>query len=1392
MERPRSVVKWERVSSALYAGALDNYNGTFSNTQAIIDYLHTYRVDPGIVRKPSDFYYHPENLKGPIGLSELFSEGACDRCRLCEKLSMSLEEGKFVYHNDHNHVDDSASSDPPDLIRLKHLAVLHTPYFLLLFLELVENKRYVLHTDTYDRHTLASWIYNVFKVDQSCFPQKLDFTFLMIWWRYQDRRSSRLLGISIPCYLEIHTGNGTWTPKLDSFANRKPDPLYSFISNKCLCYDIWPERATSYAKYADLSPNITTTGTSAQASTFAFRTMIPKLHSEAILDSLVRTYEDRGCRMCVTRDIECCTPVEPRLDCLVLEDVGHPKAAMMHILVTLHKNWQPLESWVSNAQHVDFAVLSKVATGVLGFLRHMCSKNERPPRQLYTEVHKLSDVFFVHVETGDVLSLLPYLSMNRLFRSSNYRRDEDSFRKACADLTLSILCAHKAQRPADRSALTQWWQSTSEELERINQEFVDSKHLWGEQRGLIWDALKLCKTGLVDTKLWSKLKPYEYGSRRMDEVDVADVWLGEDSRTIDTLVSKLVGINFRKPLRVSVIETIDQVDIFTIDGGVSRTVAPEIHKGLVNAVTLPAATPNTDTVCPTDEQHPVCDDVSEPHDRRCKRSHEIEESETTCKKVYNARHDFESMSLVNTQWEHEWAGPGDYSTPLTSEIYADVHEEELLSCEFSLSKIGNPSDADVHSTPHNKHNEDPRHETFCNNHNENMYLIQNETRSTTDSLEAERSAGPEMYINYDTIEGDADDFASFDEKAKELFRLFDNKGNVETPRYEYYVATAAEHESDRLQVNQELGPRVDHEILEEQREALVNQGNLTVDYQHMGCDVHIPQEQVPYIGELASYISMPRPCCNVNDADVTDRQSTPSDKAFLKANSRWKSNGFLIKLVRASYQLYETMSFKTPGEFKTWAELIVTTKDPSPLPISSPCQGLEIPKSMPSQLNEVPPDNLVKRVADRDNKRNWSLGVEISECKAHASKPLQCPKMIYDYTLRVTRQIWSSKYTAHRYRAVDLSKTPELGFVHHELIANDFPVGEDLRDALKIHSTQPSYLGAVCTIQDAQGLLVHRVFAITKTLEVILDMHTRIQVNTFVPRTFALHLVKTPFTDTEAVGVFVGEAVGEWHLGWSHGMLTMSQRDKYVLAYHVIKCLLKAQLLMLNTLGFTLGCIQPARIWKHESEFRLDFIGCLVDTIFNLQNRIPDVIPDIKLGLVAIRNTLLQLGLEADVPRALSQYLEESDDREWGDSVFSQMYELLTGESVEGHWFILGSCPRYESFMLETTHTMTEPYGPFRVQIHNQHTKWNKVTLVHPIQHVPLPMAHMSDKATASTSVNTQKQHPTRVRKVGNRRGHVCDNYTLQPSRNVPSNPEDRDLTFDNAVMSVSSVYHQI
>lgn len=141
---------------------------------------------------------------------------------------------------------------------------------------------------------------------------------------------------------------------------------------------------------------------------------------EDILHSAVRAcstrramlYTDQGY---ATQQMDCSSMLEPRLDCLVLEDVGHNKAMMMRMVTTLDFRWQSLSSWMASTQGkaVDERLMKKVLLGVMGSLRDMCLQSKSPPRELYVKTAhqepKLASAFFVHSGTGDVLSLLPFI-----------------------------------------------------------------------------------------------------------------------------------------------------------------------------------------------------------------------------------------------------------------------------------------------------------------------------------------------------------------------------------------------------------------------------------------------------------------------------------------------------------------------------------------------------------------------------------------------------------------------------------------------------------------------------------------------------------------------------------------------------------------------------------------------------------------------------------------------------------------------------------------------------------------------------------------------------------------------------------------------------------------------
>lgn len=148
---------------------------------------------------------------------------------------------------------------------------------------------------------------------------------------------------------------------------------------------------------------------------------------------------------------------------------------MMYVVTTLSSHWQSLSSWMESvrgrALDVSLAfTISKVFPGVIGSLRDMCLQNKRPHRSLYSEKpncseSKLATAFLVHIETNDLLSLLPFVSLPRMCRSSNTAQDEHSFRNACAILATCLLHAHPRNDKDvldKHEELERWWLWTTD------------------------------------------------------------------------------------------------------------------------------------------------------------------------------------------------------------------------------------------------------------------------------------------------------------------------------------------------------------------------------------------------------------------------------------------------------------------------------------------------------------------------------------------------------------------------------------------------------------------------------------------------------------------------------------------------------------------------------------------------------------------------------------------------------------------------------------------------------------------------------------------------------------------------------------------------------------------
>lgn len=252
------MTKWLAAAAALHAGALERRKGVFGCTETAVSYLCNYHVDesssvgPELVEAAKrDYFYHPENVGGSLGLSSFFKQRESESCVLCSGAGMSFdrEAGQhklFVedcYCSGYHALGQAALN----LCRLKHLAAIHTPYFVMLFVSLVEKKRYTFHRNPRELKDMARNLLSKLGSELSERNEDRELcesaNVLNLWWRYQDKQSSRAssgLNMSIPSY--FHLGMGyeprTWTPSSDVFDIRNPEPFYSFVKNNCLCHKL--------------------------------------------------------------------------------------------------------------------------------------------------------------------------------------------------------------------------------------------------------------------------------------------------------------------------------------------------------------------------------------------------------------------------------------------------------------------------------------------------------------------------------------------------------------------------------------------------------------------------------------------------------------------------------------------------------------------------------------------------------------------------------------------------------------------------------------------------------------------------------------------------------------------------------------------------------------------------------------------------------------------------------------------------------------------------------------------------------------------------------------------------------------------------------------------------
>jgi len=957
--------------------------------------------------------------------------------------------------------------------------------------------------------------------------------------------------------------------------------------------------------------------------------------------------------------------------------------------------------------------INKVFLGVMGSLRDMCLLDRRPPRQLYVETAcreptGLAAMFFVHSLTGDVLSLLPFVSVPRVYSSCNIAKDEDSFRMACARLALYTLYAH-VEIDEKLQELMNWWEtegsSSNAKHPALGEPRVGSatvkRHGWRDRSSTIVNACTFCRTGLVNDNTWSTLGPKEAGKRDLTTVDLPCVWLGETSRTPEAVKARLIDLGFREPLRVSVIEWLREKEASVIrEEHHGFTTKPETCHGLKAALTF--------TPCSNSVSRNVSIDNTYTRDSAsgCVQTR----SNDTVVSYVPQQFDTTESSLVHTRKLSE-----EQDATL---IASSGSSTDLATCVDEMSDRDNSRFVETLNDPRESSAIDPYLTAYASA----LFVnLDREEESTPVNAVGVLPVHHEHEANSEGVNASWE-LSDVDASNSNMEVLTDSHANEsyepdvgEMLKDVYFNWYADEPQT----LAKMITGTVTTNILSVQR---FDQPQPAQDMAHTG----LQQQQTKDHGILDPYLAQPVEAINCVLA-TEDRVMNPEETAFMKSNTRWKSKGFNIdKLQAIGYTPYQGMAYITGKSINPLrcTETTVEQNLEEMKPIANPCAGLSKDFNRWVRSNSTAPAVGVVREDPQDRRMNWTMGVE-------SSRPPHRALLVGRTTVsnkRIASSALSCRTEPQMYHAVNLAEPPDNGFKHVELSISEFPVVMTNSHALlTVKSTEMFYLGRVCTIPNVSGLLVHRIFGEGNLLESILDKHTSLQVHPFVPRTFSLQISKTPFLHMPAVGMFVGEAAGEWNLGHAYGMDMISETDYVTLAYHVMQCLLRAQITSFRILGFTMKCIQPARIWRWCTGFRVDFIGCLTDTLYDLTCPVWGE----REGLAAIRVTMQKLELLDYVPTEVRSTLQRADVPGEGGSIPSlyNVYNLCKfteqDTSVESDLETILGSGQYKQFRLNVVGpTQVEPFGPFILQVHHQIFRWNKAIIVEPVLRIPAPLAY--------------------------------------------------------------------
>lgn len=1423
-KRDYTVAEWRKIAGALHYGAL-SADMSFDNTQSALDHLYRHRNDYAADRSSRseaeraqyhDYCYTHRNTpcsptsECQMRLSMFFGVETNNRCVLCSGLTIQQSANDFTYGVTSGQVffEEPSESASLSLTHMKHLAVYHTPFFVMLILGSVTNKRYTLHTDPGCRRELAATVFDHYKVGEEPLHtgQDHDVAFLKIWWRYMNRHSSTTINIKIPYYLELPNNAvsqySAWNQAYDRFADRKPEPIYTFIARHCVCRDVWddytvdstgPSKVTMWSAWHD----------DEGFTVHSLKIPVSKLHIEPILDGIATAHGTSGTAWGLGASPSSRLRT-PRLDSVILEESGDPTLVQLHLVMSLQNKWMPLESWLSQTAAYDadpgsIKGRTEVAAGVLGHLKKMFGRYEMPPRKMYNTHLDLMKTFFVNAKTRETISVLPYVCMRKMYRAVNQVTDESDLKKACCGILAEVL-----RSPSDsvtaKELVNAWWSDQSVSvfppmLERY---------------------LMLCKQGLCDSPAWNEQDSGLYQSRSPGVI-CGPAWLREGLENRE-VKQKLERLGFVSPIRITIVELprtepcqpqTGQQEHNQLQQQLSlRTRVPECFRGLTIALTV-----NTMAVSVVDDivyqqeltgfqgsqgsqsgkrlmtidydtnrwQHdadagPVQPKIShiEPDNVQPKQGGNVSfrdaetdvtffthaifgEDSTPWQSLPNSASVTYDISSFNTGMFDMYSleqDPSDTSLSATEPMEPppdsnvaqlfivsdlDLQNVDYTVLEYDIDAWKVPW---VELPPASPSNQDAQALDSAADtvnvddslSNQDAQALDSALDFAADMVNADDSPSDQGVPDAQALDSAADMF-NVDESLVSLFHNINPAYETNNRRDAINImnnrdSSEAEDQQDELDpTDTELPDLSGHESGVPENTSAVRRGTRgrrpNVRRQHM----EPPEGICTYSSTYISDVPQPR------------RVATDRDDNFLAKYPKWRSNGVKHEDLNAwygsEYTPYHEMAIITPLLWETY-DPTAAMKVISDVPQTDPSAGLE-PHCRHGGCRDTSVAQGVRRIASNDSETNYIMGVEGT---AKFCRTFQRPPDFQPELPSIPSVTLDSKNGERTYHAVDLSKPPKRGFRHVHLIVNDFPVPNKPNGVLEIISFQTAYLGHVAMVSNVEGLVVHRVFTEDMALlDTVLNMHTSLQIHPFVPRTFAMEVMSMPFTGTNATANYVGEHVGDWNLGSQHGLANMNAAQKCKLAYHVTLCLVKAQILTMRILGFPLLRLQPARIWRHENGFRLDFLACLLDHITAKLNsnvrmlnaarsaivreNVDSPIAPVAGGVRAITTALAVLELEDVSPiRFVDNNGQETID------VFYDMYQQLTGRnprSLESLASILGEDQEYQSFTVPTSNCRTEPFAPFFIRIHNQYVKWNKAVIVEPVQteeNLPAPKVY--------------------------------------------------------------------